>query len=147
LAFNNHLIITGDNEYFNDTLLPISNAIAHFFGQILDYNESSKAYELWNATDPDEYANQVDNAAFTTALIQRHFYETNKFNNWFGRSPNASWAELESNMRLPINEDVEILIEYTGMNGSVAVKQADVVLVGTSSPEAIQCGMPLRSTT
>jgi hypothetical protein len=129
LAFNNHLIITGDQEYFNNTLLPISNAIAHFFGQVLDFNETSRVYELWNATDPDEYANQVDNAAFTTALIRRHFFETNEFNSWFGRSTNASWTEKEANMRLPIDENVGIIVEYTGMNGSVAVKQADVVLV------------------
>ncbi|KAI4945609.1 hypothetical protein J4E91_007952 [Alternaria rosae] len=129
LALNNHLIITGDGKYFNDTLLPISNAIAHFFGQLLDFNETSGAYELWNATDPDEYANQVNNIAFTTALMQRHFLETNEFNSRFGRSPNASWADKASKMRIPINEDAGIIVEYTGMNGSVAVKQADVVLV------------------
>ncbi|KAF1947888.1 hypothetical protein EJ02DRAFT_449361 [Clathrospora elynae] len=129
LAFNNHLIITGDADYFNDTLLPISNAIAHFYGQVLDFNETSSAYELWNATDPDEYANQVNNAGFTTALIQRHFLETNEFNSWFGRAQNTSWADKASKMRLPINEKAGIIVEYTGMNGSVAVKQADVVLV------------------
>ncbi|KAG9379456.1 Acid trehalase [Pyrenophora tritici-repentis] len=129
LAFNNHLIITGDGQYFNDTLLPISNAVAHFFGQLLDFNETSGAYEIWNATDPDEYANQVNNNGFTTALIQRHFLETNEFNAWFGRKPNASWAEKASKMRLPVNEDAGIIVEYNGMNGSVTVKQADVVLV------------------
>lgn len=129
LAFNNHMIITGDTEYFKDTLLPISNAIAHFFGELLDFNETSGAYELWNATDPDEYANQVNNVGFTTALIQRHFVETNEFNELFGLSQNASWAVWASQMRLPVNEHAGIIIEYTGMNGSVEVKQADVVLV------------------
>ncbi|KAH9871651.1 hypothetical protein J1614_005906 [Plenodomus biglobosus] len=129
LAFNNHMIITGDQKYFNNTLLPISNAIAHFFGELLDYNETSRAYELWNATDPDEYANQVNNVGFTTALIQRHFLETNEFNNWFGRKMNPHWADKASKMRLPINENAGIIVEYTGMNGSVEVKQADVVLV------------------
>ncbi|KAF1841992.1 carbohydrate-binding module family 32 protein [Cucurbitaria berberidis CBS 394.84] len=129
LAFNNHLIITGDGDYFKETLLPISNAIAHFFGQLLDFNETSKAYELFNATDPDEYANQVNNVGFTTALIQKHFLETNEFNAWFGLAQNASWGEKSSQMRLPINENAGIIVEYTGMNGSVEVKQADVVLV------------------
>ncbi|KAL6706532.1 alpha,alpha-trehalase ath1 [Coniothyrium glycines] len=129
LAFNNHMIITGDQAYFNDTLLPINNAIAHFYNQLLDYNETSGAFELWNATDPDEYANNVNNAGYTTALIQRHLLETNEFNNWFGRSVNTTWANTATKMRLPINEDVGIIVEYAGMNGSVAVKQADVVLV------------------
>ncbi|KAF2624456.1 carbohydrate-binding module family 32 protein [Macroventuria anomochaeta] len=129
LAFNNHMIITGDQEYFKDTLLPISNAIAHFFGQVLDFNETSGAFELWNATGPDEYANQVNNAGYTTALIQRQFLETNEFNSRFGLSPNASWADKAAKMRLPINENAGIIVEYAGMNGSVQVKQADVVLV------------------
>ncbi|KAF9697973.1 hypothetical protein EKO04_004333 [Ascochyta lentis] len=129
LAFNNHMIVTGDEIYFNDTLLPISNAIAHFFGQVLDFNETSAAFELWNATDPDEYANQVNNAGYTTALIQRHFTETNQFNEWFGMRTNESWAEKAAKMRLPTNEDAGIIVEYAGMNGSVEVKQADVVLV------------------
>lgn len=129
LAFNNHLIITGDGKYFNDSLLPISNAIAHFFGQLVDYNETSGAYELWNATDPDEYANQVNNAGYTTALIQRHLIETNEFNAWFDKPQNASWNKKASKMRLPVNDQVGIIVEYTGMNGSVEVKQADVVLV------------------
>jgi trehalose/maltose hydrolase-like predicted phosphorylase len=129
LAFNNHLIITGDSEYFNNTLLPISNAIAHFYGQALDFNKSSDAYELWNATDPDEYANQVNNAGYTTALIQRHLIETNEFNAWFGLPQNASWSDKAAKMRLPVNENAGIIVEYTGMNGSVEVKQADVVLV------------------
>jgi trehalose/maltose hydrolase-like predicted phosphorylase len=137
LALNNHLIITGDGEYFNDTLLPISNAIAHFFGQLLDFNETSGAYELWNATDPDEYANQVNNIGFTTALMQRHFLETNEFNNWFGRSTNASWADKASKMRLPINEKAGIIVEYTGMNGSVAVKQAGKQKTFTSKIESL----------
>lgn len=129
LAFNNHLIITGDHEYFKETLLPISNAIAHFFGQVLDFNETSGAYELWNATDPDEYANQVNNAGYTTALIQRHFLETNEFNTWFGLSPSTSWVDKAAKMRLPVNEYAGIIVEYAGMNGSVEVKQADVVLI------------------
>jgi len=129
LAFNNHMIITGDGKYFKDALLPVSNAIAHFFGELLDLNETSGGYELWNATDPDEYANQVNNIGFTTALIQRHMLETNEFNDWFGLDTNPHWADKASKMRLPVNEDAGIIVEYTGMNGSVQVKQADVVLV------------------
>lgn len=129
LAFNNHLIITGDSDYFNSTLLPISNAVAHFFAEVLSFNESSGTYELWNATDPDEYANQVDNAGYTTALVQRHLTETNEFNAWFGWPQKDSWAQKAAKMRLPVNDNAGIIVEYTGMNGSVEVKQADVVLV------------------
>ncbi|KAI9871091.1 MAG: hypothetical protein M1823_008549, partial [Watsoniomyces obsoletus] len=36
---------------------------------------------------------------------------------------------MAGKMRLPINDNAGIIVEYTGMNGSVEVKQADVVLV------------------
>ncbi|KAF2133356.1 carbohydrate-binding module family 32 protein [Dothidotthia symphoricarpi CBS 119687] len=129
IAFNNHLAVTGDGAYFKETLLPISNAVAHFFGEVLDFNKSSGAYELWNATDPDEYANQVNNAGFTTALIQRQFIETSEFNNWFGVAQNANWSKIASRMQLPVNRQADIVVEYEGMNGTVMVKQADVVLI------------------
>jgi hypothetical protein len=71
----------------------------------------------------------VNNAGYTTALIQRHLIETNEFNAWFGLPQNATWTDRAAKMRLPINDDAGIIVEYTGMNGSVQVKQADVVLV------------------
>lgn len=32
-------------------------------------------------------------------------------------------------MQVPINEDAQIIVEYDGMNGTIAVKQADVILI------------------
>ncbi|KAF2473316.1 uncharacterized protein BDR25DRAFT_387467 [Lindgomyces ingoldianus] len=129
LSFYNQYAVSGDGAYFKEKLLPIHNSIAHFFSELLTFNESSGFYVLTNATDPDEYANNVDNAGFTTALIQNHLNRANALNRWFGEPVNESWAEKAEKIRLPVNEEAQIILEYSTMNGSISVKQADVILI------------------
>lgn len=129
LALRNQFIATGDAEQFKEKFLPIMNDIAYFYGELVDYNETSGYYELNNATDPDEYANNVNNVAFTTALIQRHLNETNEFNSLFGLPQNETWNNISATMRLPVDKNAGIVKEYASMNGSIKVKQADVVLI------------------
>lgn len=129
IAFRNHFIATGDSKMFKEQFLPISNDIAYFYGELVDFNETSGYYEINNATDPDEYANNVNNVAYTTALIQRHLNETNEFNSMFGLPQNETWNIISAKMRLPVHEEAGIVMEYASMNGSAVVKQADVVLI------------------
>lgn len=129
IAFRNQFIATGDAKQFKEIFLPIANDIAYFYGELVDYNETSGYFELMNATDPDEYANNVDNVGFTTALIQRHLNETNEFNTLFGLPQNETWNKISAQMRLPVHEEAGIVMEYATMNGSLVVKQADVVLI------------------
>ncbi|KAF2191245.1 carbohydrate-binding module family 32 protein [Zopfia rhizophila CBS 207.26] len=119
ITLYNQYTVTGDAEYFKEQLLPIYNSIAYFYAELLTYNETSGFYVLQNATDPDEYANNVD----------QHLNETNALNSWFGQAQNESWADKASKLRLPVNEEAGIILEYDAMNGSISVKQADVVLI------------------
>jgi trehalose/maltose hydrolase-like predicted phosphorylase len=125
----NYYISTGDNEYFKDNLMPTYDAIAWFFAELLSYNSSTDKYDLHNATDPDEYANHVDNPGFTMVLIQTHLQRANILRQRFGLPSNDTWAERASKINIPVNQQVNIILEYTTMNGSISVKQADVVLV------------------
>ncbi|ORY14264.1 glycosyl hydrolase family 65 central catalytic domain-domain-containing protein [Clohesyomyces aquaticus] len=134
LSFYNQYTVSGDGAYFKEQLLPISNAIAHFYAELLTFNESSGMYVLRNATDPDEYTNNVDNLGFTTALIQSHLNETNRLNTWFGLPVNETWMERAGKMRIPTNDDAQIVLEYSTMNGSISVKQADVILIDDLLP-------------
>ncbi|KAF2444963.1 carbohydrate-binding module family 32 protein [Karstenula rhodostoma CBS 690.94] len=129
IAFRNQYIVTGDAKQFKETFLPIANDIAYFYSELVDYNETSGYYELLNATDPDEYANNVDHVGFTSALIQRTLNETNELNRLFGLPQNETWNRISAQMRLPVHEEAGIVMEYASMNGSIVVKQADVVLI------------------
>ncbi|OCK75581.1 carbohydrate-binding module family 32 protein [Lepidopterella palustris CBS 459.81] len=129
LELANYYIATGDAEYFKNYLLPIYNSIAYFYSELLTLNETTGVYALLNATDPDEYANNVDNPGYTTALVQKHLNLTNVFNSWFGLPVNETWTNQASKMRLPVDEQAHLVLEYSTMNASISVKQADVVLL------------------
>ena len=63
------------------------------------------------------------------ALMKTHMETANMFRSWFGMPINETWANRSSNIEIPVNEGAQIIMEYSAMNGTVAVKQADVVLV------------------
>lgn len=61
-------------------------------------------------------------------LIADTLMNANMFRQMFGLAPNATWADQAANIYISRNGGADIIEEYTGMNGSIAVKQADVVL-------------------
>lgn len=129
LAFLNYYITTGDAQYFKEHYLPVYDAIAWFFAEVLTYNATSDLYDLYNATDPDEYANHVDNPGFTMVMIKTHLETANTLRERFGIAPNETWTERSQKINIPVNADANIILEYSAMNGSISVKQADVVLI------------------
>ena len=82
-------------------------------------------------TDPDEYANGVDNGGFTMPLIADTLTNANMFRQMFGMSANATFEDIAANVLISRDSGAGIIDEYTGMNGSIAVKQA-VRIIGTS---------------
>lgn len=124
--FANYWVTSGDTEFFRQSLFPIYDSIAVFYSELLEKNGST--YVLTNMTDPDEYANHVDNGGFTMPLIADTLMYANMFRGLFGISQNTSFTEQSENIFISRNQDAGIIEEYTGMNGSISVKQADVVL-------------------
>lgn len=74
----------------------------------------------------DEYANHVDAGGFTMPLISQTLTYANAFRKQFGMKENKTWTEMAENV-LVLREN-DVTLEYTAMNNSVEVKQADVVL-------------------
>ena len=52
----------------------------------------------------------------------------NRFRRMFGRAENETWNDMADNVLIPRDPESGISLEYTTMNGSTSVKQADVVL-------------------
>ncbi|OAV96933.1 hypothetical protein PTTG_12539 [Puccinia triticina 1-1 BBBD Race 1] len=128
LSFFHHLVVTGNFEYFKRHLWPIYQAIAGLFSNLLSETSTHK-YALRNATDPDEYANHVDNPAYTMFLIKHHLTTANELRGRVGQKPKPTWLKQANNLALPIDDQSGIILEYEGMNSSIVVKQADVVLI------------------
>jgi trehalose/maltose hydrolase-like predicted phosphorylase len=124
ISLVNQWVASGDTEDFQNNLFPIYNSVATLYGDLLKKNGSH--YTLTNMTDPDEYANNVNAGGYTMTLVAQTLLNANAFREQFGLAPNSTWAEMADNV-LVIREN-DVTLEYTAMNDSVAVKQADVVL-------------------
>jgi len=61
-------------------------------------------------------------------LIADTLMRANELRQMFGLSANATWTHQAANIFISRDAGANIIDEYTGMNGSIAVKQADVVL-------------------
>lgn len=71
----------------------------------------------------------MDNPGFTMALIETHLNRSNAFRSNFELEVNAAAANQSSKIEVPVLEEANLILEYATMNGSISVKQADVVLV------------------
>lgn len=129
LGLYNYYVVTGDESTFRDEMFPVYDAITTFYSELLTLNASTGEWELYNATDPDEYANHVNNPAFTMALIETHLNRSNTFRSNFNMEINAAAANQSTEIEVPVSDSADIIVEYATMNGSISVKQADVVLV------------------
>lgn len=76
----------------------------------------------------DEYANNVDNGGYTMPLIADTLTNANTFREMFGKPINDTFSEQAANIFISRDVAADIIEEYTGMNGSISVKQADVIL-------------------
>ncbi|ODV58776.1 alpha,alpha-trehalase ATH1 [Ascoidea rubescens DSM 1968] len=121
----------GDLNYLEEVAWPIIKNSANFLSAYVKYNETLKQYTTFNLTDPDEYADFIDNGAYTNAgistlmkwaLLIASESLLNKT-----EEINPKWLSIVGNMYIPKSE-YNITLEYDGMNSSVLIKQADVVL-------------------
>ena len=124
--FANYWVVSGDTEFFNASIYPVYHSIATFYSELVNQNGSS--YMLTNMTDPDEYANMVDNGGYTMPLMADTLTNANTFAGFLGLTPNSTFTDIASNIFISRDASAGIIDEYTGMNGSISVKQADVVL-------------------
>ncbi|TWU70750.1 hypothetical protein ED733_000792 [Metarhizium rileyi] len=124
ISFVNQLVVSGDTRYFNHTLFPVYDSVATLYSNLLAPNGSS--WTVTNMTDPDEYANHVDAGGFTMPLIAETLQTANTFRAQLGQEKNTTWDAMATNV-LVLREN-GVTLEFTSMNGSAVVKQADVIL-------------------
>ncbi|KAF7592440.1 hypothetical protein BBP40_000288 [Aspergillus hancockii] len=118
-------VASGDTQYFQEKHFPIYDSVATMYSNIVERNGSS--WTLTNMTDPDEYANHIDAGGFTMPLIAQTLDNANAFRKQFNLEPNETWSEIAENILMLRQNNVTL--EYTSMNGTAVVKQADIVLV------------------
>ena len=116
---------SGDQQWLEHQAFPVIRATAEFWANRAVYNDSKKAYVIYDVMPPDEDAEVVNNSAYTNMIA--------KMNLEFAYQvlPNASesWKTIAQNMFIPFDSTNNYHPEYEGYNG-IEVKQADVILLG-----------------
>ncbi|OAX84301.1 hypothetical protein ACJ72_01323 [Emergomyces africanus] len=126
LQMINNWVTTGDTEHFKDKLFPVYNSVAILFADLLEKNGTK--WTLTNMTDPDEYANHVDGGGFTLPMMATTLLYANSFRQMLGLEQNQTWNDMAKNVLVLRDPVADVTLEYTTMNGSTLVKQADIVL-------------------
>lgn len=117
-----------DDNYLRYTTWPMVKDAAEFFTAYVKFNETLGKYETYNLTDPDEYANHINNGAFTNAGIKTLLKWATDIGNHLGEFVDPLWMDISSKIYIP-RSCSNITLEYSGMNSSVEIKQADVPLM------------------
>lgn len=129
-AWNYYLSGAGDELYLKEIAFPLINDTASFLANYVTLNSSLGLYETHNLTDPDEYANHISNAAYTNAGISWLMRVVLDVFSHLKLSPPEKYNSIVGKMYIPYsNNSDEIVLEYTSMNSSVEIKQADVVMM------------------
>ncbi|KAG0309487.1 alpha,alpha-trehalase ath1 [Dissophora globulifera] len=113
LAHWQYFLATSNETWLADKGYPIMKGVSDFW------------------TDPDEYANFRDNAAFTNAGIAVTLRNSIEAASVLGKSDEVpdKWSEIADNISILYEPSSNIVLEYQGFNATTPVKQADVVLL------------------
>lgn len=130
LAHWNYYRSTNDTEWLKETGYPIIRDAADFFASYVVKNSSTHGdYYTFNLTDPDEYANHVNNGAYTNGGIVQLLQWATRASEIVGDSVPKNWSTIAEKMHIPENDTLDLTLEFDGMNGTAAIKQADIVLL------------------
>lgn len=130
IAYSSWLIYLAgaDEEYLRYTTWPLLKDASNFLSQYVVFNTTVNQYVTHNLTDPDEYANHVNNGAFTNAGIDSLMKWTLMVASHLGEEINPKWVQVDNNVYIPRSQS-GITLEYSEMNASISIKQADVVML------------------
>ncbi|KAF9136936.1 alpha,alpha-trehalase ath1, partial [Linnemannia schmuckeri] len=131
LAQWQYFLSTNNKTWLADYGYPIMKAVSDFWGSQVIRQPGTPGFTTKNETDPDEYANFKDNAAFTNAgasVTLRNSIEAAKILGISSLTP-SNWSDIADNIAILYDNSSNIVLEYDGFNATTPVKQADVVLL------------------
>ncbi|KAF9094092.1 alpha,alpha-trehalase ath1 [Mortierella sp. AD031] len=131
LAQWQYFLSTNNKTWLADYGFPIMKAVSDFWGSQVIRQPGTPGFTTKNETDPDEYANFKDNAAFTNAgasVTLRNSIEAAKILGLSSFTP-SNWSDIADTIAILYDNSSNIVLEYDGFNSTTPVKQADVVLL------------------
>ncbi|KAH8815399.1 putative maltose phosphorylase [Xylogone sp. PMI_703] len=126
----NYYLHTKNETWLRERGWPILKNAADMFANYVSWNKSARVYETKLLGEPDEYAFNIDNGAYTNAGIKM------LLGTWapaaakvLGFTPPRNWSTISEKIKIPYDDQENVIIEYDGMDGLVYIKQASVALI------------------
>ncbi len=126
IAAWNYYCVTQDKVWLKEKGYPILSATADFWASRVERNGPGK-YEIKNVVAADEWAENVDNNAFTNAAAKANLQFATEAAKLLGIVPDADWMNVANNIPV-LKFDDGVTKEHAAYNGE-GIKQADVNLL------------------
>ncbi|MDP4246311.1 MAG: glycoside hydrolase family 65 protein [Bacteroidota bacterium] len=140
IAAWNYFCVTQDKDWLRDKGYPILKATADFWTSRVERNGPGH-YDIKNVVAADEWAENVDNNAFTNAAARANLQYATDAAHLLGLKADPDWMTVRANIPI-LHFDDGTTREHAAYQGE-KIKQADVNLLAyplkeVTSPEAIR---------
>ncbi|MDP4149279.1 MAG: glycoside hydrolase family 65 protein [Bacteroidota bacterium] len=140
IAAWNYFCVTQDKDWLRDKGYPILKATADFWTSRVERNGPGH-YDIKNVVAADEWAENVDNNAFTNAASRANLQYATDAAHLLGLKADPDWMTVRANIPI-LHFDDGTTREHAAYQGE-KIKQADVNLLAyplkeVTSPEAIR---------
>ena len=126
LAAWNYYCVTHDKKWLREKGWAILSATADFWTSRVERNGKGQ-YDIKNVVAADEWAENIDNNAFTNAAAKANLYAATKAALILDLTPNPDWNHVADNIPI-LKMENGVTAEYAGYKG-IGIKQADVNLL------------------
>jgi trehalose/maltose hydrolase-like predicted phosphorylase len=126
IAAWNYYCVTQDKNWLRDRGWPILSATADFWASRVERNGPGH-YDIKNVVAPDEWAENVDNDAFTNAAAKSNLQYATEAAKILGITPDPDWMNVANNIPI-LKLDNGVTREHASYHGE-GIKQADVNLL------------------
>jgi trehalose/maltose hydrolase-like predicted phosphorylase len=126
IAAWNYFAVTQDTSWLQEKGFPMIKACADFWTSRVERNGPGK-YDINNVVAADEWAENVDNNAFTNAAAKANLRYAVMAANILHEPVDTDWIDVEKNIPI-LKLSNGVTSEYAGYNG-IKIKQADVNLL------------------
>jgi trehalose/maltose hydrolase-like predicted phosphorylase len=126
IAAWNYYCVTQDKDWLREKGYPILKETAMFWASRVERNGPGK-YEIKNVVASDEWAENIDNDAFTNAAAKAVLQHATEAATLLGIKPDADWMNVASNIPI-LKMDNGVTREHGSYNGE-GIKQGDVNLL------------------
>jgi trehalose/maltose hydrolase-like predicted phosphorylase len=126
IAAWNYYAVTQDKQWLRDKGYPILSATADFWTSRVERNGPGH-YDIKNVVAADEWAENIDNDAFTNAAAKANLQYATQAAMILGTSPNPDWMTVANNIPI-LKMENGVTKEHVTYHGE-GIKQADVNLL------------------